>query len=106
MARQQFIHVTTMGPTEIEHHTVNWSDECDLTEDKIVKTEFDFDNDILQIQWDTFTDFDTTLCINGNGIAPGTYYAGHTVYLSSRDGDPTIINRKLRRTVRVRIVQR
>ncbi|AQT81955.1 hypothetical protein B1R94_25910 [Mycolicibacterium litorale] len=103
---QQYIAVTTMGPTEIEHHTVNWADETDLTDDKIVDTEFDFTSAQLKIQWHTFTDTDTTLCINANGVAPGKYYAGHTVYLAARDGSPEVINRKLRRTVLVHVVQR
>lgn len=98
MARQQYMKVTTMGPTEIQDHTVNWSDITIPLEDRIVNAEFDFDNEVMQIQWENFTDFDTTLCINSNGIAPGNYYAGHTVYLES--------GRKLRRTVRVRVVQR
>lgn len=106
MARQQFIKVTTLGTTEVDHHTVNWAKETNLTEDEIVRAEFDFDNDVMQIQWETNTDTGTTLCINANGIAAGKYYAGHTVYLASRGGDPAVINRKLRRTVQVRVVQR
>ncbi|MCX2931418.1 hypothetical protein ORI20_14125 [Mycobacterium sp. CVI_P3] len=95
---QQFIATTRIGPTEIEHHTVNWAEECDLTDDKIVAAEFDFDNPQLKIQWENYTDTDTTLCINANGVAPGKYFAGHTVYLES--------GRKLRRTILVRVVQR
>lgn len=109
MVQQQYIAVTTMGPTEIEHHTVNWREEIDLTDDKITAATFDFSNPELKIQWETFTDFDTTLCINANGVAPGKYYAHHTVELAPRDGDgsqPAVVNRKLRRTVLVRIVER
>lgn len=98
MVQQQFIHITTMGPTEIEHHTVNWAVEAALTDDKIINAAFDFDNEQLKIEWQNFTDFDTTLCVNANGVSPGNYYAGHTVFFES--------GRKLRRTVKIRVVQR
>lgn len=103
---QQFIATTTMGPTEIEHHSVGWDKEVDLTDDKIVKAEFETSDPQLEIHWRNWTDTDTTLCLNGNGIAPGRYYAHHTVYLASRSGSQTSVNRKLRRTVLVRVVER
>lgn len=103
---QQYIRATTIGPTEIEHHTINWEDEVDLTDDKIVKAEFETSDPNLLIQWRSWTDTDTTLCLNGNNVAPGRYYAHHTVHLASRDGSPDVINRRLRRTVLVRVVER
>lgn len=104
--RQLWIKTTKIGRTEIEHHTVNWAKETALTDDRIVKAEFDVLDDggnsitdQLLIEWRNFTDFDTTLCLNANGITPGNkYFAAHTVYLES--------GRKLRRTVRVIVVQR